>query len=45
VDVTTTGGEQLVVQFELQDDNIGDVHLQGAARIIYEAELSAEALL
>ncbi len=45
VDVTTTGGEQLVVQFELQDDYIGNVHLQGAARIIYEAELSAEALL
>ncbi|RZW19604.1 MAG: diaminopimelate epimerase [Desulfobulbaceae bacterium] len=45
VDVTTTGGEQLVVHFELQENNIGDVHLQGAARIIYEAELSAEALL
>ncbi len=45
VDVTTTGGEQLVVQFELQENYIRDVHLQGAARIIYEAELSAEALL
>ena len=45
VDVTTTGGEQLVVQFQLQGSSIGDVHLQGAARIIYEAELSAEALL
>ena len=45
VDVTTTGGEQLIVQFELRQNYINDVHLQGAARIIYEAELSAEALL
>ncbi len=45
VDVTTTGGEQLVVQFNLQEEVIEDVHLQGPARIIYEAELSAEALL
>lgn len=45
VDVTTTGGEQLVVQFSLQESTVDDVHLQGPARIIYEAELSAEALL
>jgi diaminopimelate epimerase len=45
VEVTTTGGEQLAVQFEVRENHIDDVHLQGAARIIYEAELSAEALL
>ena len=45
VDVTTTGGEQLVVQFALRGSSVADVHLQGPARIIYEAELSAEALL
>ncbi|MEJ2136274.1 MAG: diaminopimelate epimerase [Desulfofustis sp.] len=45
VDVTTTGGEQLVVQFTLGESTVDDVHLQGPARIIYEAELSAEALL
>ena len=45
VDVTTTGGEQLVVQFRLEDTGIYDVQLQGPARIIYEADLSAEARL
>jgi diaminopimelate epimerase len=45
VDVTTTGGEQLLVQFTLQQDRVTDVFLQGAARFIYQAELSAEALL
>ncbi len=45
VDVTTTGGESLLVQFTLIDDRITDVYLQGAARLIYQAELSAEALL
>ncbi|MBE0584213.1 MAG: diaminopimelate epimerase, partial [Desulfofustis sp.] len=45
VDVTTTGGEQLLVQFTLQGDRVDDVCLQGAARLIYQAELSAEALL
>jgi diaminopimelate epimerase len=45
VDVTTSGGEQLVVQFRLEDTGVLDVHLQGPARIIYEADLSAEALL
>ncbi len=45
VDVTTSGGEQLVVQFRLEDTGIFDVYLQGPARIIYEADLSAEALL
>ena len=45
VDVTTTGGEQLIVQFRLEPSGIDNVHLQGPARIIYEADLSAEALL
>lgn len=45
VDVTTTGGEQLIVQFRLEPSGIENVHLQGPARIIYEADLSAEALL
>ena len=45
VDLTTSGGAQLVVQFRLEDTGVFDVHLQGPARIIYEADLSAEALL
>ncbi len=45
VTVTTTGGEQLTVLFDLEDGIVSDVYLQGAARIIYEAEVSAEALL
>lgn len=45
VTVTTTGGEQLTVQFQLHGDQVEDVYLQGAARIIYEGKLSAEALL
>jgi diaminopimelate epimerase len=44
VTVTTTGGEELTVQFELEDGIVSDVYLQGAARIVYEGELSAEAL-
>ncbi len=45
IEVTTTGGEQLTVQFRLAGDRVTDVHLQGPARIIYEGNLSAEALL
>ena len=45
VDVTTTGGEQLTVQFRIDGDTVTDVSLQGAARIIYEGNLFAEALL
>lgn len=45
VTVTTTGGEQLTVQFRLAGGKIEDVYLQGAARIIYEGTLSPEALL
>lgn len=45
VEVTTTGGEQLSVQFVLEHEIPGEVSLQGPARIIYEGHLSAEALL
>lgn len=45
VDVTTTGGEQLTVQFRIDGEAVTEVSLQGAARIIYEGNLSAEALL
>lgn len=45
VDVTTTGGEQLTVQFSLSNETVADVYLQGPARIVYEGNLSAEALL
>ena len=45
IDVTTTGGEQLAVQFDIVDDAVSGVCLQGPARIIYEGHLSAEALL
>ncbi len=45
IDVTTTGGEQLSVQFDSDEDTVYGVCLQGPARIIYEGNLSAEALL
>ena len=43
--VTTGGGEQLVVQFEMANGSFSDVYLQGAARIVFEGNLLAEALL
>ena len=43
--VTTTGGEQLVVDFTRDNNNFLDVFLQGAARIIFEGNLLPEALL
>lgn len=43
--VTTSGGEQLVVQFEMVDGNFTEVFLQGAARIVFEGKLQPEALL
>jgi len=43
--VMTGGGEQLVVQFTMENDTITDVFLQGAARIVFEGDLLAEALL
>ena len=43
--VTTGGGEQLVIQFQTVGNNFSDIYLQGAARIIFEGDLSAESLL
>jgi diaminopimelate epimerase len=45
IDVTTSGGEQLGVQFSQSGERITDVFLQGPARFIYEGNLFAEALL
>ncbi|KAB2892229.1 MAG: diaminopimelate epimerase [Desulfobulbaceae bacterium] len=46
VQVVTSGGERLTVIFDiLGDSSIVDVCLQGPARLIYEGQLVAEALL
>ncbi|MDD3813553.1 MAG: diaminopimelate epimerase [Desulfocapsaceae bacterium] len=46
VAVTTSGGERLTILFDLQDGpQAENVFLQGPARIIYEGNLTAEALL
>ncbi len=46
VTVITSGGEQLTILFDLQEGPLADnVFLQGPARIIYEGNLTAEALL
>lgn len=45
VRVTTSGGEQLKIVFDLQDNGHAEnVYLQGPARIIYIGQLTAEAL-
>lgn len=45
VTVTTSGGEQLTIVFDLQEDGTAEnVYLQGPARIIYIGQLTAEAL-
>ena len=45
VSVTTSGGEQLKIVFDLQEDGHAEnVYLQGPARIIYIGQLTAEAL-
>ncbi len=45
VTVTTSGGDQLTIVFDLQEDGTAkDVYLQGPARIIYIGQLTAEAL-
>ncbi len=45
VHVTTSGGEQLTIVFDLQEDGTAEnVYLQGPARIIYIGQLMAEAL-
>ncbi len=44
--VTTSGGEQLKIVFDLQDDGTAEnVYLQGPARIIYIGQVTAEAML
>jgi diaminopimelate epimerase len=46
VSVVTSGGERLIIDFELTDDCCADnVYLKGPARIIYTGELTAESLL
>ncbi|MEK6201932.1 MAG: diaminopimelate epimerase [Desulfobulbaceae bacterium] len=46
VAVTTSGGDRLTIFFDLQDGpQAENVFLQGPARIIYEGNLTAEALL
>ncbi|MBU4235854.1 MAG: diaminopimelate epimerase [Proteobacteria bacterium] len=46
VAVTTSGGERLTILFDLQDGpQAENVFLQGPARIIYEGNLTPEALL
>lgn len=46
VQVVTSGGERLTVAFDLREGSaIGNVHLQGPARLIYEGLLTAESLL
>lgn len=46
VDVITSGGERLTILFDLEDGpRVENVFLQGPARIIYEGNLTAEALL
>ena len=43
--IENSGGEQLVVQFEMVDGNFTEVFLQGAARMVFEGKLQPEALL
>jgi diaminopimelate epimerase len=44
--VTTSGGDRLTIEFELRNDNRAEnVYLKGPARIVYQGELTAEALL
>ena len=46
VQVVTSGGERLTVAFDLSEGRgIGNIHLQGPARLIYEGLLTAESLL
>ena len=46
VGVITSGGDRLIIEFELnKDGHAGNVYLTGPARIVYQGELTAEALL
>jgi diaminopimelate epimerase len=44
VAVTTSGGEQLTIHFRLHGERAEEVFLQGPALIVYEGQLTAEAL-
>jgi diaminopimelate epimerase len=43
--VETFGGEKLVVEFSINNDDFKDVYLQGPARFVFEGSVSAEGLL
>ncbi len=46
IEVVTSGGDVLTILFDLLDGPVAEnVFLQGAARCIYEGQLTAEALL
>lgn len=46
VQVITSGGERLTIEFEIKEGGrVGEVFLTGPARIVYHGELTAEALL
>ncbi len=46
VGVITSGGDRLTIEFELkEDERVENVYLTGPARIVYQGELTAEALL
>lgn len=46
VGVITSGGDRLIIEFEFKKDGTAEnVYLTGPARIVYQGELTAEALL
>jgi diaminopimelate epimerase len=44
VEVTTSGGEQLIVHFQMNEGRVEQVFLQGPALIVYEGQLTAEGM-
>lgn len=44
VRVRTSGQEELTVHYQLQNEQVGDVRLQGPADFIYDGQLHAEAI-
>ncbi len=45
VEVVTSGGDRLTVDFTFSGEDVENVHLKGAAHIIYKGELGADALV
>jgi hypothetical protein len=43
VEVTTSGGEKLIIHFLLADGKVQEVFLEGPAHFVYEAQLNREA--